>query len=101
MTTLLQIDFPYHGPWGETAAEAMRGLAEDIAGTPGLKWKIWTENQTTGRAGGIYLFDDEASALAYLEMHTRRLTGFGIEGIRAEVFGINEALTAINRGPVS
>ena len=52
MMTLLQIDFPYNGPWGDTAAEAMRGLAEDIAGTPGLKWKIWTESQTTGRAGG-------------------------------------------------
>jgi hypothetical protein len=60
VTTLLQIDFPYNGPWGESAAEAMRGLAEDIAGTPGLKWKSWTENQTTGRAGGIYLFDGRA-----------------------------------------
>ena len=98
--TLLQIDFPYAGPWGEEMAAASRGLAEDIARTPGLRWKIWTENAATGRAGGIYLFDDAVSAEAYLGMHTERLAGFGITGIRAETFAVNEALTRIDRGPI-
>ena len=97
---LLQIDFPYAGPWGDGMAAASRELAEDIARAPGLRWKIWTENPETGRAGGIYLFDDAASADAYLRMHTERLTRFGITGIHAEAFDVNEALTRIDRGPV-
>jgi hypothetical protein len=82
-------------------AEAFADLARLIADTPGLRWKVWTENEATGESGGIYLFDDEASARAYLDEHTRRLEGFGITGIRARIFDVNEPLTAITRGPLS
>jgi hypothetical protein len=98
---LLQIDFPMAGPWGEEMAAAYRGLAELIAKTPGLRWKIWTENPQEGRAGGIYLFDDEASLDRYLDEHTARLRGFGVEDIRAISFEVNEPLTALNGGPLS
>jgi hypothetical protein len=101
MPTLLQIDVPRSGPWGEEMAEAFADLARLIADTPGLRWKVWTENEATGESGGIYLFDDEASARAYLDEHTRRLEGFGITGIRARIFDVNEPLTAITRGPLS
>ncbi len=101
MPTLLQFDFPMPGPWGLEMTRAMDGLARDIAVTPGLRWKIWTENSATGEAGGIYLFDDAASAAAYAEMHTRRLQSFGIAGIRAKTFDVNEGLTAITRGPLA
>ena len=62
MPYLLQVDFPYSGPWGDEMSVAMRDLAQSIAQEPGLLWKIWTESQTTGEAGGVYLFDDRASA---------------------------------------
>jgi hypothetical protein len=101
MPTLLQIDFPLQGPWGQEMAAAFAGLAETIAATPGLRWKIWTENAGAGEGGGIYLFDDEASARAYLEEHTARLRGFGIGDIRAKLFDVNEPLTAIDRGPLT
>lgn len=39
---LLQFDFPFRGPWGAALADAMKGLAADIAGEPGLIWKMWT-----------------------------------------------------------
>ena len=51
MTTLLQIDFPYPGPWGDEMTAAMRGLAQSIAQEPGLLWKIWTENAERQEAG--------------------------------------------------
>jgi len=101
MPTLLQIDFPMSGPWGEKMAAAFADLAALIAETPGLRWKVWTESPSSGEGGGVYLFDDEASARAYLEEHTRRLEGFGIEGIRARVFDVNEPLTAVTRGPLA
>lgn len=100
MPILLQVDFAYPGPWGEDMAAASRPLAESIAKEPGLRWKIWTESQATGEAGGVYLFDDRASAEAYLAMHTARLAGFGIAPVRARLFEVNEPLSAIDRAPL-
>lgn len=100
MPTLLQIDFPMSGPWGDEMATAFADLARLISETPGLRWKVWTESEATGEGGGIYLFDDERSARSYLEEHTKRLEGFGISGIRARVFDVNEPLTEITRGPL-
>ena len=97
---LLQFDFPYTGPWGPGMASAMEGLAQDIAGEPGLVWKIWTESETEGRAGGIYLFETAAQAEAYRAKHSARLGAFGITGIRAMAFDVNEALSRIDRAPL-
>ena len=95
--TLLQIDFPFAGPFGADMAAALGGLARDIASEAELEWKIWTENAETGKAGGIYLFADAGNAARYLEKHVKRLEGFGITGINAETFSINPALSAITR----
>ena len=99
MAKLLQIDFPLAGPWGEEMAGAFRPLAETIAATPGLRWKIWTESEADGRSGGIYLFDDEPSLDRYLTQHTERLRGFGITDIRALKLDVDEPLTELNRWP--
>ncbi|ENO89190.1 monooxygenase [Thauera linaloolentis] len=99
MSVLLQVDFPYAGPWGDTMSEAMRELAESIAREPGLQWKIWTENRDAGEAGGIYLFADRTSAEAYLRMHRARLLGFGVPRVNAKLFDVNQTLSAIDRAP--
>jgi hypothetical protein len=98
--TLVQFDFPYAGPWGADMAGAMDGLAQDIAAEPGLVWKIWTENAAEGRAGGIYVFETAEAAEAYREKHARRLATFGITGIVARSFAINDALSRITRAPL-
>ena len=61
MAVLLQVDFPFTGPWGDEMAAGMEALAVSIAQEPGLLWKIWTENRETDEAGGIYLFAGAAS----------------------------------------
>jgi hypothetical protein len=81
-------------------ADAMKDLAKSISREPGFIWKVWTENCESREAGGIYLFEDEASARKYLEMHTARLKGFGIPSVNAKIFQVNEALSAIDNGPV-
>lgn len=101
MAVILQVDFPFQGPWGQDMAQAMQGLAQSIATEPGLIWKIWTENQAANEAGGIYLFSDVASAQAYLTMHTARLKSFGIEPVAAKIFDVNAELSAIDRGPLT
>lgn len=99
MLTLLRIEFPFSGPFGLTLLQEMRGLASSIADEPGLIWKIWTENADENMAGGIYLFRDQVSASRYTEMHCARLAEFGLTGIDAKQFQVNEGLTALTRGP--
>lgn len=100
MAVLLQVDFPFTGPWGEEMAAGMKDLAASIAQEPGLLWKIWTENREAGEAGGIYLFADRASAEAYLAMHRARLLGFGVPQVNAKLFDINQPLSQIDRAPL-
>ena len=97
---LLQLDFPFAGPWGPALAAAMTDLARDISAEDGLLWKIWTESEATGRAGGIYLFADAASARRYRDKHEARLQAFGVQDIVAHSFAVNQTLTQLTRGPV-
>ena len=99
MPVILQVDFPFSGPFGAEMSAALTDLANSINDEPGFMWKIWTENQAEQSAGGVYMFADNDSAAKYLQMHTERLAGFGITGVRGKIFNINEALTDINKGP--
>lgn len=97
---ILQVDFPFDGPFAEEMAQALRPLAEDIAGEEQLRWKIWTEDADGRQAGGIYLFDDRAAAQAYLDKHSQRLQAAGIRNIRSRIFAVNQALSLIDRAPI-
>ena len=100
MKYLLQVDFPYSGPFGSAFFDAMKELAEDIATKNGLVYKLWTENEETQEAGGIYVFDNLNDANRYLEKHTQRLTSFGFKDIKSKVFVINEALSTDRKSVV-
>ena len=99
--TLLQIDFPSHGPWGEDLAKAASSLANHLNKTPGMEWKIWTENSRTGDCGGVYLFNDETSANDFLNEHLQRLDSMGIKDVRAKVLDVNESLSHMTRAPIA
>jgi len=98
VATLLQIDFPFPGPFGEEMTAALTDLAESITKEPGLIWKVWTENEREKEAGGIYLFETEETAKAYLKMHTARLRQFGVVEVNAKTFDVNKPLTEITQG---
>ena len=100
MKKLLQVDFAYHGPFGQDLAEALKSMADSINKEPGLIWKIWTENEKTEEAGGVYLFESEETASAYLQMHTARLKKLGVPEVRSRIFDVNGSLSVINRGPI-
>lgn len=97
MNYLLQVDFPHDGIFGEEFSKAFVDLANDISKEEGLLWKIWTENENTKEAGGIYLFSNEADAKRYLDKHTKRLESFGYKNIRAKIFEVNKALSEITK----
>lgn len=98
---LLQMDYRFSGPWGDEMAAELSDLAHRIAEVPGLICKVWTENREAGEAGGIYLFEDEASLDAYMGPKIERMKAFGVEGLRARKFDVNEPLTRITRGRLS
>lgn len=100
MAALVQFDFKYDGPFGQEMAKSYNDLAVSITEEPGFLWKIWTENEATHEAGGVYLFTDEASAHAYVSKHAQRLASFGIADVRAKVFRVNVALTQVTNGPL-
>lgn len=96
MKYLLQVDFPHFGPFGDELTDAMSDLAKDIANEPGLISKLWTENEQTQEAGGIYLFDNKEDTERYLKKHTDRLQSFGYKNIRAKIFEVNEKLSELS-----
>jgi hypothetical protein len=98
---ILQINFKF----SISPAELMEGfgpLVEPIANLPGLRWKIWSMNEAERAFGGIYLFDDEASANAYLAGPIVAQLGQhpALSNITAKQFDVLEAPSAVTRGPV-
>ncbi|WP_298445259.1 monooxygenase [uncultured Ferrimonas sp.] len=100
MNKLLQVDFEFNGPFGDEMAAALGDLAKSINQEPGLIWKIWTESAKNKLGGGIYLFEDEATAQAYLDMHSARLQQMGIDQVNGQIFDVNPVLSQINHGPI-
>lgn len=49
-------------------------------------------------AGGIYSFETKETAEKYLDMHSKRLAGFGVTDINAKIFTVNPKLTKITKG---
>jgi len=82
--------------------QACLPAAQPIADTPGLRWKVWLMNEAEREAGGIYLFDDEASGQAFLAgpIVAAVKSNPAISHISAKMFDVMENLTAITHGPV-
>jgi hypothetical protein len=100
---ILQVN--YHRERGQADAEQaehLRQAADRIAQLDGLRWKIWIHDDAARTAGGLYLFDDEESARAFGDRILPNSLGAlpGVSGISATYFDVDEALTAVTRGPV-
>lgn len=98
MAYILQVDFPFDGPFEPNVPEEMKSLAQSINKEPGFLWKIWTENPENKEAGGIYAFDSEAHAQQYLAMHSERLKQMSVSSINSKIFKVNDTLTEITKG---
>lgn len=100
MQKLLQIDFPFTGPFADDMTQALSELALSITQEPGFIWKIWTESKSDQEAGGIYVFADRQSAQAYLDKHTARLKNLGVNEVRARIYDMNLDLSKITKAPI-
>jgi hypothetical protein len=77
-------------------------VAHAFLDVPGLKWKIWLLNPLTQEAGGIYLFDSQASLDAYLNGPlVAQLRGLSaIRNLSIKQFDVMPEITALTHGPV-
>src|SRR5215472_12986443 len=75
-------------------------VAEAFLNVPGLKWKIWLLNPAAQEAGGIYLFDSQASLDAYLDgplvAQLRGLTA--VRNVSMKQFEVMPEVTALTHG---
>jgi len=81
---------------------AVGPLAEDFAALEGLIWKIWMINEEEGEAGGIYLFENEESAQAYLDgpLAEAVINHPALSQFSVKQFDVMEDMTKVTRGPV-
>jgi Putative mono-oxygenase ydhR len=98
---ILQINFNLNVPVAEYQKMA-DSVAQAFLDVPGLKWKIWLLNPAAQEAGGIYLFDSQASLDAYLNGPlVAQLRGLpAIRNVSTKQFEVMPEVSAITRGPV-
>ena len=98
---ILQINFQFNVP-REVYEQTVSPMAGDFAAVPGCRWKIWLMNDANNEAGGIYLFDDEASLNAYLNSPlVAAVTSHpALSNFSVKQFDTLEAVTKVTRGPI-
>jgi Putative mono-oxygenase ydhR len=98
---ILQINFNFNEPVAEYQ-KMVDSVAHAFLDVRGLRWKIWLLNPAAQEAGGIYLFDSQASLDAYvngpLVAKLRGLTS--IRNISIKQFEVMPEVTALTRGPL-
>jgi len=101
MKKILQINLEFKVSRSDLEKGFLQG-AQPIANVKGLLWKVWLMNEAEKSAGGIYLFEDDASVKAYLkgEIIAGMKKNPALSDIEAKVFDILPEHTKITRGPV-
>ena len=98
---ILQVNFRFNVPRSEFEQMAS-SVAPDFARLPGLRWKIWLMNEEEEEAGGIYVFEDEASLKAYLDgpLASSVMSNPALSNLSVKVFDSLDEISAVTRGPV-
>jgi hypothetical protein len=98
---ILQINFKLNIS-KEEYLQAANALVDGISAVDGLRWKVWIMNEAEKEAGGIYLFEDEATLNAYLqgEIVAQVAAHPGLSDISVKQFDVMDDVTATCRGPV-
>lgn len=98
---ILQINFKFSVPRA-AYEQTVAPMAEDFAAVPGCRWKIWLMNEAESEAGGIYLFDGEASLKAFLgsPLVAAVTSHPALSDFSVKQFDTMEAISRITRAPI-
>jgi hypothetical protein len=84
----------------EVAREEKLKTAETRKTIPGFIWKVWLRDEKAGRGGGLFLFEDRASAEAWLAARADRKFSPSTTNITVELFDVDEELSRVSRAPI-
>lgn len=98
---ILQVNMNFSIPRADLEAGWL-DAAKPIADTPGLLWKVWLVNEADHEAGGVYLFESEEAAGAFLAgpIVAALKSAPVVSNISAKLFDIMERHSAITRAPI-
>jgi hypothetical protein len=98
---MLQLNFNFSVS-KEEYEQAVSPLADKFAEVPGLKWKVWILNGEKSEAGGIYMFENQASLDEFLAGPlAKTVTSHpALSDFSVKQFGIMKDITKITRGPL-
>lgn len=98
---ILQVNFKYNVSRPDYE-QAVAGLADAFAAVPGLRWKVWLINEASSEAGGIYLFDNDASVDAMLksDLIAGVLSNPALYDFAVKQFDVLPGVSAVTRAPL-
>ena len=98
---IMQLNFKFSVS-GSEYEQAVSPLASQFAAVAGLRWKIWMINEAENEAGGIYMFEDEASVNAFLEgpLAAQVTSHPALSDFSVKQFDVMGNLSEVTRGPV-
>lgn len=95
---ILQINFNFSNSRSEYETMTLP-MAGPLAETPGLNWKVWLMDEANQEAGGIYLFNDEATAVRFAQEIAAMLSGdLPFHNVSIKQFEVLQAHSVITRG---
>ena len=99
--TILQVNYQFTSSLADFT-KLVTPMAQPISAVPGLVWKIWLLNEAGREAGGIYLFESQEAAQAFV--NSDAVKSFAshptITNVNAKMFAPDEALSKITRAPL-
>ena len=100
--TILQINYKINSSHADFTA-LVTPMAEPIASSPGLLWKIWLINEAEHEAGGIYLFESREAAQGFVDAPAVKAFAAHpmISALNAKFFEPDEVLSKVTRGPLA
>jgi hypothetical protein len=98
---ILQINFKYNVPRAEYE-KAVAPMADPISKVDGLKWKVWILNEKESESSGVYLFESEAAANAYLQgpLVAQITSHPALSSFVVKQFDVMPDVTKVTKGPV-
>lgn len=98
---LLQLNFKFGMP-REEYERMMNELAGTFAEVDGLEWKVWLMDEEHKGAGGIYMFDSEASLNNFLagDLAAQVTSHPAFSDMDAKPFEILEGPSRTTRAPL-
>jgi hypothetical protein len=98
---ILQINFKFNISRAQYE-QAVAPMAAPIAAVDGLRWKVWIMNEQESEAGGIYLFQDQAAANAYLDgpIVAQVASHPALHSFSVKQFDVMSDVTEVTRGPL-